>query len=178
MATQTVKLPDINEVSRQAVPLKEIKVERDEKQVPHSYQTSELAVTSGVKLEETSLDLNDKTGKTLKTIHFPKVRFEESTGPEDTPDERFARMVAFFQTAFPPVKGADGTLQRANNPLDIIASHVSYSLDLTMRNGIRSKEAALLEGPDKAMLKQAEKLAQFKGISIEAALAKVKAAWE
>ena len=140
-------------------------------------RVAEVAESLGIATEETSLDLKNEKKEVVKTIKFVKVLFEKPTGPEDTPDERLARLVAFFEELQPASTNDKGEVIRENNPLDVAAGHVTYSLDLTLRGGIRSKEALAIQGPDKEIAKQAKKLAAYKGITEDAALELVKLAW-
>lgn len=140
-------------------------------------KAAEVAKACGIATKPTSLELKDDKGKVVKTVDFQKVLFAEPICIGDTPADRLARAVEFFEQLQPPVKDKDENVIRENNPLDIYGAHATYSLDLTMRTGIKSKEKSVLEGPDKAIGKAAAQLAAHMGITAEAALARIKVAW-
>lgn len=125
----------------------------------------------GIAIEPATLPLKNDKGVVVKTIDFVKVLFQKPVSAEDTPADRFERATKFFELLQPPAK------DRENNPLDILAAHLTNSMDLTMRNGIRSSEKAVLEGPDKAIMKSAKQMAAHLKITEDEALQRTKAAW-
>lgn len=139
-------------------------------------EAAQVAESLGIVTEATDLEIKNEAGKVIKTVAFRKVLFEEPIGADDTPEERLARRLAFFEELQPAVS-KDGVVVRLNSPLDIDAVHVTSSLDLAMRNGIRSKEKIALEGPSNSILASAKKLAAYKNISLDEAVALVKVAW-
>lgn len=161
MATANVKVPNPYDVSREFVAEQKL---------------ADTAKSFGIASENTNLEIKSKDGsKVLAKVDFQKVLFQKPVDSEDTPEARMDRAVAFFQSVQPEEKNEDGSVKRINHPYDVILAHVSYSLDLTERNGIRAREAAVLEGPDKAIEQMAVKLSKLKGIPIEEARKKARA---
>ena len=138
---------------------------------------AETAANLGIKTEETSLDLKNEKKEVLKTVKFVKVLFDAPVYENDTPEDRFQRATAFFETLQPAVKDENGSVKRQNNPLDILCSHVAYSLDLTLRNSIRARETAVLAGPDKEIERASAKLAAHLKITLDEARVRVRTAW-
>ena len=150
---------DVNKVSRQGV-------------APEVLEAAASEV--GIPFTPTNVELKDANDKVVKTINFVKLDFNGGTGDVD---EKFERAIALFQELYPAVKNDKGEVERINNPLDILLAHLSSSFDLTMRGYIRSRESAVLEGPDKAIAAAAKKLSAQRGLSLEEATRRVKIAW-
>jgi hypothetical protein len=150
---------DVNKVSRQGV-------------APDILEAA--ASEGGIQFAPTNVELKDANDKVVKTVNFVKLDFN---GGEGTSDEKFERAVALLEALYPPVTNDGGEVERQNSPLDILLAHLTSSFDLTMRGYIRSKEAAILEGPDKAIAAAAKKLSNQRGLSIEEATRRVKIAW-
>jgi hypothetical protein len=160
MKVAETKEVNVNEVSRQAI---------------DPVVVAQVCEKLGIVLKDTDLEIRNEKKEVLKKVTFKKPVFEDGDKPAA---ERFQAAVEFLETVQPPQTDKEGKVTRVNNPLDILLSHLSYSFDLTQRNGIRSKESILIAGPDKEMEKQAKKIAAAKGITFEAALERVKLAWE
>jgi hypothetical protein len=134
-----------------------------------------VAASYGIVLKDTDLEIKDGTGKVLKTVLFKKPVFEDG---DTSPDDKFAAALAFLEVLFPAVKNVAGVVTRENSPLNIMLSHLTYSFDLTQRNSIRARVKVELEGPDKAITKAAQDLAAFQHITLDEALARVRALWK
>ena len=160
MASPAVVVDKTGEVSRQGV-------------APELVAT--IAASLGIVLKDTDLEIKDEKGVVLKKVLFKKPVFEDG---DSSPDDKFAAVLAFLEELFPAVKNDKGVVERENNPLNILLSHMTYSFDLTQRNAIRSKEKVVLEGPDKAIGKAAKDLASFQGITLDEALARVRSLWK
>jgi hypothetical protein len=122
----------------------------------------------------TDVEIKNEKGEVLKKVPFVTVLFEEG---DRASEDKLAAAVAMIEKLFPAIRDKEGNVVRTNDPVAILLSHLSYSFDLTIRNGVRTKERTIVEGPDKEIEKQAKRLAAFKNISYAEALEKVKAAW-
>ncbi len=137
-------------------------------------RVQEVCAELGIVTKPTDVEIKNEKGEVLKKVPFVKAVFEDG---DRASEDKLAAALSLIETLFPAVRDEDGSIVRTNDPVAILLSHLTYSFDLTIRNGVRSKERSIVEGPDKEIEKQAKRLAAFKQISYAEALEKVKSAW-
>jgi hypothetical protein len=128
----------------------------------------------GIEMKPTDAEIKNEKGEVLKKVPFVKAIFEDGNRSSE---DKLAAALSLIETLFPPVVDKENKVVRTNDPVAILLSHMTYSFDLTIRNGVRSKERSIVEGPEKEIEREAKRLSTFKNISYAEALEKVKSAW-
>lgn len=138
-------------------------------------KVAELCAALEIPTAKKTVPINDAKGTLIREEPFLEPVFHTGAG---SPEDRFARMVEFFEELQPAVKDKDGKIVRVNSPLDVIGLCVSGRLDLKLRNVITTANKVV--DPEAEVQKLAKNLFKAKAgkITMEQAMQRARLALE